>query len=213
MSSGEADGGGYRVFAPPMPHVTTKTAIGPLFRRKYDTLAITGVPGTGKTTLALALSTQLGWPVVSTGNIARVTDPGGLARGGMANEADFVVAFARHYALVRSLADTPVILDGIPRTVGQLGYLPADTTRVILLTARPDVAVDRLLRRGREDDTPELIERRMREQGALLQIDQADGWAFTIAGFHTAVNTSRKTPDMVAEGVIQYLLGNRTEAF
>lgn len=213
MSSGEADGGGYRVFAPPMPHVTTETAIGPLFRRKYDTLAITGVPGTGKTTLALVLSKRLGWPVVSTGNIARVTDPGGLARGDMADEADFAIAFARHFALVRSLADTPVILDGIPRTVGQLGYLPSDTTRVMLLTARPDVAVDRLLRRGREDDTPELIERRMREQGALLQIDHADGWAFTVAGFHTSVNTTRKTPEMVAEGVIQYLLGNRTEAF
>ena len=213
MSSGEADGGGTRVFAPPMPHVTTETAIGPLFRRKYDTLAITGVPGTGKTTLATALSEQLGWPVLSTGNVARVTDPGGLASGDMAEESDFALAFARHYQRMLNLSPTPIILDGIPRTVGQLGYLQPDTTRVLLLTARRDVAVDRLRRRGREDDTPELIEKRIRQQGALLQIDDPDGWAFQIAGFHTSVSTTYKTSGMVAEGVIQYLLGNRTEAF
>jgi adenylate kinase family enzyme len=197
-----------------MPHVTTERTIGPLFRRQYDTLAITGVPGTGKTTLATILSERLGWPILSTGNIARVIDPGGLSRGDMAEETGFALAFGLTYQKMLSLyPKAPVILDGIPRTVGQLEYLQPYSTRVLLLTARMDVAVDRLRRRGREDDTPELIERRIRQQGALLEIDNAKGWAFQIAGFHTSVNTTYKTPDVVAEGVIQYLLGNRTEAF
>ena len=69
------------------------------------------------------------------------------------------------------------------------------------------------MRRGRDDDTSELIARRISEQSRLLAIEDRDGWLWREAGIHAAVNTSRKIPQMVLEGFVAYISGEKDDAF
>lgn len=177
--------------------------------RQRRVIAITGIPGAGKTTLTEALSEALGIRALSTGGIARMVDPQSRADGAMADEESFRAAFV---AALREHSDADVILDGIPRSRGQLDLLP-EGAKIIALTCRADIARDRLLRRGREDDQPEVIERRVREQGVLLDVDHADGWLYSVAGWGAVVNTSIKSPGQIAHDVIEYLQGRKKQAF
>lgn len=173
-------------------------------------IAITGIPGSGKSTLAVGLAKERGWTIMSTGDIARAVDPDSLGQGGMADEAAFQAAF--HDALGVLDWSRTVVLDGIPRSPGQVPLLPSLTT-VLMLTVRPDIARDRLLRRGRPDDQADLIARRVQEQSALLDVEHADGWAYRLAGWHGVINTSQKRPTDILHDVLAYLDGRKREAF
>jgi len=173
-------------------------------------LAIAGIPGAGKTTLASALSEHYGYGILSTGDVARSVDPLSLADGGLADEDLFRVAF--RVALDRQDWSKVVILDGIPRNRGQIDLLPY-FAKIVVLVCRPDVAKARLLARGRSDDTPELVERRVREQSILLDADHADGWIYQVVGWGSVVNTTRKRPEDVAADMIDFLDGHKKQAF
>lgn len=173
-------------------------------------IAITGIPGAGKTTLAKTVGAVLGYPVISTGDISRRVDPDGLAAGAMADEALLRRAFQQ--TLEDADWSTPNIVDGLPRSREQVALLPY-FTRIVNLTCRPDIARDRLLRRGREDDTPDIVARRIEEQSELLDIKHADGWLYALAGWGWSVNTSYKSPEQVAEGVLAALTGKKMQAF
>lgn len=173
-------------------------------------IAITGIPGAGKTTLANGLVKARGWKVLSTGDIARRIDPAGVSAGVMAVEGAFRAAFAETFA---TLGQHPVVvLDGIPRSEEQLALLPEGTV-IIGLNCRPDIAKDRLLRRERSDDTAEIIDRRIAEQTDLLGINRQDGWLFGAAGWGGVVATSIKSPGQILIDVIGYLEGRKREAF
>ncbi len=171
--------------------------------------AICGIPGAGKTTLADLLSERLGWPVLSTGSIARRVDPVSLASGDLADEAVFRRAFTATLAMEAG----QVIIDGLPRSREQLAYLPDGETQLLLLTCRPDIARDRLRRRGRPDDTDELIDKRITEQTRLLGLDDTPAWSYNAAGWGAAVNTTYKTPEEVLRGVVAFINGTQHEAF
>jgi adenylate kinase len=163
-------------------------------------VCVTGIPGSGKTTLAAALAARFDVPLVSTGDIAREVDPESVARGEMADRVKI------HYALQHRLVGLPsFILDGAPREIGELPVIPPNS-KVILLTTRRDIARDRLLRRGRADDLPDIIDRRIDEQAKLL-----NGWAYELAGWHQTVNTSLKPASQIAQDVTAYLLGDKRE--
>lgn len=187
--------------------MTTLAALVP-----FKVLAIAGQPGAGKTTLANNLHEALGWPIISTGDIARRVDPEGLARGELADEAAFREAFFEaYYDLGPTLAE-PAILDGMPRSRAQLDYLPRE--RLLMgLTCRIDIAIERQLRRGRAGDSAEIIEKRTREQSALLEVDHADGWLYHVAGWGAVVNTSQKPPALIASQVLEFLRGERRQMF
>lgn len=174
--------------------------------------AITGIPGSGKTTLAQKLAASGDWSYISTGDIARRIDPSSLSAGRMADERAFRVAYLETMAGLGHPDGVGVVLDGIPRSREQVEMLLPGMA-VVFLTCRPDIARDRLSRRQRDDDTPDLIERRITEQSALLEADTKAGWAFTLAGWAATVNTSRKTADEVYGPVHDYLRGLRKEAF
>lgn len=173
-----------------------------------EVVAITGLPGAGKTTLALGLSELTGWPVMSTGDIARRVDPAGLSRGELANEQLFRAAFLGALGSYTP----PVILDGLPRSRGQVELLPPDTL-VFALWCRPDIAIGRLLRRGRSDDTEALAKKRVAEQADLLEFDlPGRGWAREIAGWEGSLNTSVAKPGWILERVFGYVTGERRDA-
>lgn len=139
-------------------------------------LVLVGPPGAGKGTQAVGLSDKLGVPHVSTGD---------LFRAQIADQTDLGKAVERYLdagklvpdevtnAMVRERLAQPdaadgFLLDGFPRNVGQAEVLgnilreidhPLDA--VLELKVDEDVLVERLLARGRADDTEDVIRHRL----------------------------------------------------
>lgn len=139
-------------------------------------LVLVGPPGAGKGTQAAILSAELGVPHISTGDLFRAhmgeetplgrdakryVDAGELVPDEVTNE------------MVRERLSEPdaakgFLLDGFPRTVGQaevlstiLSDLRQDLDVVLELRVSEDVVVQRMLTRGRADDTEAVIRRRL----------------------------------------------------
>lgn len=149
-------------------------------------LVLVGPPGAGKGTQAVRLSDRLDVPHISTGdlfraNLAEKTPLGMQAKRYM--DAGELVPDEVTVAMVRErLAEPDVakgfILDGFPRTVSQaedLSRILADRGEeldaVIEFRVPEDELVQRLLGRGRADDTEDVIRRRQqvyREETAPL---------------------------------------------
>lgn len=171
-------------------------------------VAIAGVPGAGKTTLAAGLVGILGYDYLSTGDIARRVDGGSVADGGMADEQLFRVAFEE---ALRALT-RPTIIDGLPRSEDQIPLLPAGAL-IVGLNCTEEVSTRRLLGRGRSDDVPDVVARRLREQRALLAVDDPSGWFYERIGWGRVMSTSLKSPAQVLAGVLGFLRGEHAEVF
>jgi adenylate kinase len=145
-------------------------------------------PGGGKGTQGVRLAEHLGVPHVSSGDLLRAAaaegtplgrqvaeylEDGRLAPDELATEAIRPILATRD----------SYVLDGFPRRITQAEGVDFDT--VVFLDVPPEVVKQRLLGRGRADDTPEVIEQRLREydedtrplvdhyaeQGVLLRVD------------------------------------------
>ena len=136
---------------------------------------LVGPPGAGKGTQAVSLSERLGVPHISTGDLFRAnvgTDtPLGLEAKRYMDAGELVPDSVTN-EMVRERLEEPdakagFLLDGFPRNTKQadvLGeMLAAQNTAldgVIELKVSEDELVERLLARGRSDDTEEIIRRR-----------------------------------------------------
>ncbi|OII33851.1 adenylate kinase [Curtobacterium sp. MMLR14_010] len=167
-------------------------------------LIIVGPPGAGKGTQAGRIAESFGIPAVSTGDIFRknVTEgtPLGVEAKAIMDAGDYVPDSLTNELvksrLQESDAEQGFLLDGYPRTVGQVGYLDALLAEhgtaidaVIRLVADQDALVARLLKRadeqGRSDDNEETIRRRQQvyveqtapivdayqQRGLVLEVD------------------------------------------
>lgn len=142
-------------------------------------LIIVGPPGAGKGTQAGRIAESFGVPAISTGDIFRKNVSEGTPLGVQAKaimDAGNYVPDELTNELVKSrLAESDAehgfLLDGYPRTVGQVAYLDAllaeqgtGIDAVVQLVADQDALVARLLKRaqeqGRSDDNEETIRRR-----------------------------------------------------
>ncbi|PZF57393.1 adenylate kinase [Curtobacterium sp. MCSS17_008] len=142
-------------------------------------LIIVGPPGAGKGTQAGRVAESFGVPAISTGDIFRKNVSEGTPLGVQAKaimDAGNYVPDELTNELVKSrLAEADAaqgfLLDGYPRTVGQVEYLDAllaeqgtGIDAVVQLVADQDALVERLLKRaeeqGRSDDNEETIRRR-----------------------------------------------------
>lgn len=125
-------------------------------------LSILGKTGAGKTTQAGVISSTLGIKHISSGDLVRkyLTDQSTideLSKGHMAPDESAVRSLIeRHINGLNSY-----ILDGFPRMVDQL-HTNISINLVIHLDASDEVVVDRLLKRGRPDDTINAIGERLR---------------------------------------------------
>ena len=96
-------------------------------------LIMLGAPGAGKGTQAEILSTKLGIPTISTGNILRAAIKAGTPIGLEAKsymDAGKLVPDSVIIGIVAQRLEQPdcaegFILDGVPRTIGQAGALDA----------------------------------------------------------------------------------------
>lgn len=138
-------------------------------------LIFLGPPGAGKGTQAKLLAEALQIPHISTGDIlrsavAQATPLGQKAQGYM--DKGELVPDALLLDLVSDRLNQPDaqngwILDGFPRNVSQASFLDNllqerhETCDCINLEVPDDVLVERMLGRGRTDDTTEAIRTRL----------------------------------------------------
>ena len=168
-------------------------------------LLIVGPPGAGKGTQAARIAEALGVPAVSTGDIFRqnikdrtelgqrvsaILDAGEYVPDSLTNELI-------DDRLAQADADGGYLLDGYPRTAGQVEVLDGVNLRrgeqldaVIRLVADTDEVVRRLLSRaqeqGRSDDGEDVIRHRLevyeRETAPLIAIFAERGLVVEVDG-------------------------------
>lgn len=131
-----------------------------------------GVVGAGKSVQGRHLSDLLGFPWISTGEILRQHISGELRkkmlRGDLLSDEDLYEVVEP--ILVELVGKSEIILDGFPRTIAQAEWLESfiernntDISCIIHLEVAEDIVMDRLLKRGRPDDTKEAIANRFNE--------------------------------------------------
>jgi adenylate kinase len=138
-------------------------------------LVVLGRQGAGKGTQCVRLSERYGMPHISTGDMLRqaVEDatPVGLEAKALMDAGDLVPDDVMERIVAERLqrpdvARSGFLLDGFPRTVAQAEALEAMTDDRFIdlalnLDVPEDVVMERMLSRGREDDTAEAIRRRL----------------------------------------------------
>ncbi len=138
-------------------------------------LLLLGPPGAGKGTQAAVLSEQLGIPHISTGDLfrAHVADETPLGpkvrrylESGTLVPDEITNQMVRE-RLTQADAESGFLLDGFPRNITQahvldeiLHELDVELDVVVQLDVPDDVVVQRLLARGRDDDTEDVIRHR-----------------------------------------------------
>jgi len=140
-------------------------------------VVLLGPPGSGKGTQAERLSTAVGIPAISTGEmlrqaVAKGTELGDRVAGVMSSGAlvdDALMAAIVEERLARPDAAGGFLLDGYPRTAEQAATLDslleprgADLDAVVLLEVPEEVLVRRALARRRADDREEVVRERLR---------------------------------------------------
>lgn len=158
-------------------------------------ILVLGAPGSGKSTQARFLSKLLGVPFSSMGEVLRDkanerSSEGEeirqmLEKGELVDDKTFLSVF--EVEISKAKYKRGVVFDGLPRTLEQarnLGDL-IKVDKVIYLDVPDDVALGRLIGRGRADDTQEVISHRLkvyheetepvlklyRNMGILLEVD------------------------------------------
>ena len=162
-------------------------------------LLFIGPPGAGKGTQAERVAERLGIPHVSTGEMFRhhvsIGSDLGLKVEAIMAAGDYVPDEITVAMLEQRIGEPDAaggyILDGFPRTVVQVRSL-ADLIgddgldRVVVLEADESELVERMLSRGRSDDTSETIRNRFKvyqdQTQPLLDIYDARGITVTIDG-------------------------------
>ena len=139
-------------------------------------ILIFGPQGAGKGTQATLLARELSVPHISTGDIFRANVGAGTELGTLAKKymdagelvPDEVTVAMVGSRLTESDAQEGFLLDGFPRTVeqgDQLGQILHDRgegiDKVLFIRVPDDVLFERMLARGRSDDTPGAIGRRL----------------------------------------------------
>ncbi len=166
-------------------------------------LILFGAPGVGKGTQAQILAAKLHIAHLSTGDafrkaIAEQTPVGKKAQQYVESGAlvpDEIVSQIVAEELRKPEYRSGVVLDGFPRTIAQaealnkiLADLHMHIDAIINLVVPEEVIIDRLVKRGRKDDKPEIIRHRLaiyhQETAPLLEYyrTQTDIPVLTIDG-------------------------------
>ena len=139
-------------------------------------LVLLGPPGAGKCTQAAIMSEKLEVPHISTGDLFRAnisqSTPLGLEAKSYMDAGKLVPTEVTVKMVKERLAEDDAqkgfLLDGFPRTVEQgdalkeiLDGLGEKLDAVVQFDVAEDVVVERMLARGRADDTEDVIRTRM----------------------------------------------------
>jgi len=153
-------------------------------------IVLLGPPGAGKGTQAAALVAEHRLAYLSTGELLRAAAQAGTPAGREAQRfmsAGELVPDALMFALLEEAMPTGgFLLDGFPRTLAQAGALGARVDLAVLIDVPDDVLTERLAARGRADDAPATIRRRLavyhEQTRPLLAYYQGDGRLVRVDG-------------------------------
>lgn len=131
-----------------------------------------GVAGAGKSVQGRILADELGLPWLSTGEFLRMLISGerrkDMVAGKLLPDNEIISLVQKIFTVIDR--EEEFILDGFPRSVAQADWLLSQikygqlhATAVINLSADENVVKERLLSRGRQDDTEEAIQERFDE--------------------------------------------------
>ena len=170
-----------------------------------------GPPGVGKGTQSSRLTKHFGIPHLSTGEMLREarrerSDLGALADEYMSQGRlvpDPLMLQLVERRLAQSDCNRGYLLDGFPRTLGQAEALDeilrragTPLTFVLELQADPEELVKRMTGRGRDDDQPEIIRKRLdeyaRQTAPLSDYYRQRGMLVTIDGHGTPDEVFRR---------------------
>lgn len=135
-------------------------------------IILTGVAGAGKSMQGKILADEYGYAWISTGEILRVLVTGKrrqeMLQGKLLSDEEMTTILDKVFELIDPTQE--FVLDGFPRTIPQADWLLDQVhagrfklTAVVNLSASEDVVKQRLISRGRQDDTDEAIAERFRE--------------------------------------------------
>lgn len=134
-------------------------------------IIVIGAPGSGKSTQAELLARELFLPYVEGSDILAAvgrtkTEVGELIReamqkGNLVEDSLNLMAIESH--LQNPWFEKGFVLDGTPRTLWQAQNFKIMPDRVIYVRASDKVNTGRLLKRGRKDDQPAIIKKRLKD--------------------------------------------------
>jgi adenylate kinase len=156
-------------------------------------ILLIGPQGSGKSTQGKFLAEYLKIPYISTGDIFRNiatqdSDEGKrikqILESGQLVDDETTIDLTKK-RLQQEDCGNGFILDGVPRTIAQEENLGVSFDKVLYLKVLKEVVLERLLKRGRQDDTEDLINKRLdlyfnqteslldlfRQKGILVEID------------------------------------------
>lgn len=131
-----------------------------------------GVAGSGKSSQGRALADERGLPWLSTGEFLRMLITGerrkDMMAGQLLEDSEIIALVQKIFTIIDK--NSEFVLDGFPRTTAQADWLLNEVkhgqlaiTAVINLAASQAVVRQRLLGRGRRDDTDQAIDARFAE--------------------------------------------------
>jgi adenylate kinase len=129
-----------------------------------------GPAGAGKSMQGRILADEHGYAWISTGEILRVLITGKrrqeMREGKLLSDNEIIEVLDKVFELIDTKQE--FVLDGFPRTIPQADWLTQQVKAgrfrlscIINLQASDEVVIDRLLKRGRLDDTKEAILHRL----------------------------------------------------
>jgi adenylate kinase family enzyme len=157
-----------------------------------STVSLVGVPGSGKSTVGPLLAEQFGATYIGTGALLRTrmaqTDPMGVEIARFLGNGEIVpddIVLKVLSSAISSVYTSHLVLDGVPRTAGQMraidaGSIPLRLDLVLFLDIPDHVAAERLAIRTfeapRVDD--QLLERRAEalSRGMNEVVELGDNW-------------------------------------
>ena len=135
-------------------------------------IILMGVAGAGKSMQGRLFADEHGYAWISTGELFRVLVTGKrrqqMLEGKLLSDDEVIKLVDKTLKMID--VNQEFVLDGFPRTKTQTDWLLEQInserlhlTAVINLVASPEVVKERLLSRGRQDDTEEVITKRFEE--------------------------------------------------
>ena len=141
-------------------------------------ILLMGMAGSGKSTQGRIFADEQGFAWISTGELLRILITGRrrqeMLQGKLLSDDEMINILDKIFDLIN--LNKEFVLDGFPRTVPQARWLmeQAKSGRlgidvVFNLTVSQEVSRKRLQARGRLDDIDEVIDRRFKEYGEVVQ--------------------------------------------